>query len=163
GRGRLGRPHRLRGRGARRRSGGELAAPLPRALPRPGPRAPGRPARAALAGLGPTLAAPGRRRARRHRGPHPPDPGPVRGPARPAAGHGRRVVGLVVVLLAGLATVLTMTTAVRRLRAAAPRTRVPAAVQAAVTELAPDVVLYHAGDAHSAYQVDVWTPVLERL
>ncbi|SES43141.1 hypothetical protein SAMN05216199_3578 [Pedococcus cremeus] len=46
-------------------------------------------------------------------------------------------------------------------RRARPRSRVPEAVQAAVTELAPDLVLYYGGTADALYQLEMWLPTFE--
>ena len=46
-------------------------------------------------------------------------------------------------------------------RRARPRSRVPEAVQAAVSELAPDLVLYYGGTADALYQLEMWLPTFE--
>ncbi len=46
-------------------------------------------------------------------------------------------------------------------RRARPRSRVPEAVQDAVTELAPELVLYYGGTADALYQLEMWLPTFE--
>ena len=46
-------------------------------------------------------------------------------------------------------------------RRARPRSRVPEAVQDAVTALAPDLVLYYGGTADALYQLEMWLPTFE--
>jgi hypothetical protein len=43
-----------------------------------------------------------------------------------------------------------------------PRATVPPAVQAEVTRLAPELVLYYGGGPDALYQVEMWLPVLEQ-
>jgi hypothetical protein len=73
------------------------------------------------------------------------------------------LVGVVLALALSLALLSALTSALRRVRAADPRRRVPEAVAARVAELGPEVVLYHAGEPATAYQVESWLGVLERL
>ncbi len=82
-----------------------------------------------------------------------------------AAGSGGVVllVGVLVALAASLALLSALTVALRRVRAADPRHRVPEAVAARVAELRPEVVLYHAGEPATAYQVESWLRVVEGL
>jgi hypothetical protein len=83
--------------------------------------------------------------------------------AADSSGHAWLVGGLIVGVLPSVAVVGALAGALSALRSASPRTRLPAAIQAAVERLGPDVVLFHSGDARSAYQLDAWTSVLERI
>jgi hypothetical protein len=71
--------------------------------------------------------------------------------------------GLAVSLLAALTLVALLLAAALRLRAAAPRRRLPAAIAEQVRELAPEVVLFHSGEPVTAYQVESWLQVVEDL
>jgi hypothetical protein len=86
-------------------------------------------------------------------------------PALAAAGALPR--GLVTALLAAsvlLAVVVALAAAqvVLATRRNNPRATVPPAVQAEVTRLAPDLVLYYGGGPDALYQVEMWLPVLEQ-
>jgi hypothetical protein len=70
------------------------------------------------------------------------------------AAAGTAAVGALAVV--GWATVATVET-----RRARPRSRVPEAVQQAVTDLAPDLVLYYGGTADALYQLEMWLPTFE--
>jgi hypothetical protein len=71
------------------------------------------------------------------------------------------VVGLV--LLAELVAVGTLSWYFLRARRALSREELLAAVQARVATLRPEVMLYHTGDAESAYQVNMWLGTVDRL
>jgi hypothetical protein len=72
-------------------------------------------------------------------------------------------VGLALAVVAGLLLLAVLGGALRRLRRSAPRRRVPEAIAERVIELAPEVVLYHAGEPATAYQVESWLGVVEQL
>ncbi len=81
-----------------------------------------------------------------------------------AGGDGWVLVAGVVVALAGsLALLSALTLALRRVRAADPRRRLPEAIADAVATLRPEVVLYHSGEPVTAYQVESWLRVVEGL
>jgi hypothetical protein len=61
------------------------------------------------------------------------------------------------VMAAALGAVAAYTT-----RASRIRSRVPAAVKASVSALAPDVVLYYGGGPAALYQVEMWLPTMEQ-
>ncbi len=75
---------------------------------------------------------------------------------------GAGVAILVVSVVAALALLAWALAQVARARSADLRTRVPAAVQAAISGLSPDVVLYFGGRAEALYQVEMWLEALER-
>jgi hypothetical protein len=76
---------------------------------------------------------------------------------------GLLAAGLTVSLLAELTLVAALLAAARRLRAAAPRRGLPAAIAEQVRQLAPEVVLFHSGEPVTAYQVESWLRVVEDL
>ena len=71
------------------------------------------------------------------------------------------VVGLV--LLAETVGVATLAIAFLRARRALSRDELMAAMQARVSALRPEVMLYHTGDAESAYQANMWLTTVDRL
>jgi hypothetical protein len=70
---------------------------------------------------------------------------------------------MLVSALLALGVTLPLALDLRRLRSVGLRERLPEAIQRRVDELAPDVVLYHAGDPATAYQVESWLGVMEAL
>jgi hypothetical protein len=72
------------------------------------------------------------------------------------------VVCCVAAGMASLGLVVWAAAAVLSARRSRLRFTVPSAVRAAISELAPDVVLYFGGPAAALYQLEMWLPVLER-
>jgi hypothetical protein len=74
------------------------------------------------------------------------------------AGRGTAWLAITIaVVVAALAAQAALTA-----RRSGIRTRVPAAVQQAVSAYAPDVVLYYGGGTAARYQVEMWLPTLEQ-
>ena len=79
------------------------------------------------------------------------------------ASGGALLAGLAVAVVAGVVLLVVLGRALGRLRSSAPRRRVPEAIAERVAELAPEVVLYHAGEPATAYQVESWLEAVEEL
>ena len=85
-------------------------------------------------------------------------------PALAVAGlpRGLATTSLAVSVLLAVAVALAAARVVLATRRNNPRATVPPAVQAEVTRLAPDLVLYYGGGPDALYQVEMWLPVLEQ-
>ena len=86
-------------------------------------------------------------------------------PALAVAGalpHGLVTTVLAASVLLAVAVALAAARVVLVTRRNNPRATVPPAVQAEVTTLAPDLVLYYGGGPDALYQVEMWLPVLEQ-
>ena len=76
--------------------------------------------------------------------------------------RGLATASLAVSVLLAVAVALAAARVVLATRRNNPRATVPPAVQAEVTRLAPDLVLYYGGGPDALYQVEMWLPVLEQ-
>lgn len=74
---------------------------------------------------------------------------------------GLAVGAAVVAALVAVVVVAWAAASAHQTRRASPRSRVPGAVQQAVTELAPDLVLYYGGSADALYQLEMWLATFE--
>ena len=77
------------------------------------------------------------------------------------APDGLAVAAAVAAALASVGAVAWAGASALQTRRASPRSRVPRAVQQAVTDLAPDLVLYYGGSADALYQLEMWLPTFE--